>query len=140
MRASSSVRAATALLQVVGITIDPLEARPVDVPQQLGPVVGLLEIGEGAQMEGLFDRLVGGLAGVNNHANLVVETANAIQELRAAQVGEAEIDHRHAEILLLDVLQSRFGRTATDDLKSLLLEDLAQELQLGLVVLHNQHL
>ena len=48
------------LLQVRRITIDPFEARAVDVPQQLALIAQFLEVGEGAEIEGVFDRIVRG--------------------------------------------------------------------------------
>ena len=48
-------------------------------------------------MEGLLDRIVGGGAGIDDHADLVVEATDAFEKLRPAKIGQAKIDDRNAE-------------------------------------------
>ena len=62
-------------------------------------------------------------ARIDDDADLVVKAADALQQLRSAQVGKAVIDHRHAEVALLGMLQGFAGGTAADDVKPLLFEN-----------------
>ncbi len=63
-----------------------------------------------------------------------------VKELRPTEVGEAQVDHRHAEIPFLDVLQSLAGRIAADDVKAVIAEAVTQPLQFGRIVFHHQDL
>ena len=125
--------------QIKGITVDPLQARPVDVPQQLAAVAQFLQIGERAEIERLLDRIVRADARVDDDADLIVKAANPLQELGSAEVGKAIIHHGHAEVPLLNVLQGFSGGIAADHVKPLLLEDVAQQFQFIQVVFDNQH-
>ena len=111
------------LLQVQGVTIDAFEAGAMNLPQQLGAIAEFLHVSEGAQVESLLDRVVRGGARVDDDANLVVEAADAFQELGSAEVGQAEVDDGHAEITLLDVIEGLPGRTASDYVKPFLAKD-----------------
>ena len=96
------------LLQIQGITIDPFEARAVNVSQQFASIAQFFEVGEGAEIESLLDRIVRGDARIDDDADLVVEAADLFQQLRSAEIGKAVIDHRHAKVALLHV-QQRFA-------------------------------
>ena len=128
------------LLQVQRIAIDAFQTRPADVPQQLAAVAELLHVGECPQVEGFLHGIVGGGAGVDDHADLVVETADALEQLGPAEVGQTQVDHGHAKVSLLDVLQRLTGRSAAKDVKTFVLQHVAQEPQLRLIVFHHQHL
>ncbi len=67
------------LLQAPRIAIDQFQARAVDVAQQFAGIAELFQIGKCAQSEGLLDGIGGGGAGINDHANPVVEAADARQ-------------------------------------------------------------
>ena len=109
------------LLQVQRIAIDAFQARPADVPQQLASVAELFYISECPQMEGLLHGIVGGGAGVDDHADLAVETADTFEQLGSAEVGEAQVHDGHAEVPLLDVLQRLTGRSAAKDVETFVL-------------------
>lgn len=128
------------LLQAPRVAIDEFQACAVDVPQQFAGIAELFQIGKRAQHEGFLDGIGGGGAGIDNHANPVVEAADALQELRPANVGEPQVQHGHAEIPLLDVLQSLAGRIAADHVKAMILQTVTQQLQLRRIVFHHQHL
>lgn len=114
-------------LQIKGVTVDPLQAGPVDVPQQLAAVAQFLQIGEGAEIEGLLDRIVADNARVDDYADVVVEAADLLEKLCPAKVGQPVIHHGHAEVPLPDVFEGFSGGAAADHLKSLALEKIAQQ-------------
>ena len=128
------------LLQIGGITIDALEARAVNVLQQLARIAQFLEVRECPEVQGLLDRVVGGAARVDDHADLLVNVADAFQQLGSAQIGKAVIDHRHVKVALLHVFQCLGGGTAADDVEFLLLQSLAQQAQLVRIVFNHQHI
>ncbi len=125
-------------LEIKSITVNSFAARPVNVPQQFAAVAQLLQIGERAKIERLLDRIVRAHARVDDDADLIVKGADPLQELGPAKVGKAIVHHGHAEVPLLNVLQGFSGGIAADHAKTLLLEDVAQQIQLVRVVFDNQ--
>ncbi len=125
--------------QIDRVVIDPFQAGPMDVPQQFAAIAQFFQISERAEIEGLLDGIVGSDAGVNDDADLIVDIADSFEKLSSAEIGKAIIDHRHVEVALLNVLQGFRGGTATDRVKSFLLEYLAEQLHFLQIVFDNQH-
>jgi hypothetical protein len=113
-------------LQVRGIAVRALPARPVYVTQQLARVTEFLHVGERAEVEGLLGRVVGCRAGVNDHAHVLVEPANLCQQFGPAQVGQPEVYHGHAEIAAFELLNPLGGRTTADRLEPFCGQDFAE--------------
>ena len=61
------------LLQIGGIAIDAFEAGAVNVPQQLAGIAQFFQVGERPEVQGLLDRIVGAAAGIDDHADLLVD-------------------------------------------------------------------
>ena len=133
---NAEVRSATAGLKVVRIPRQVGAKRALHVPHQLTGVVHLLDVGERSHVDRLLGRVEGAVTGVHHQPRAWAVGLEPLEQLRAVQIGQAEIDDRHRELLPAHLLQGVGGGGATSYRKLLRLHDGGEGPQLGGVVLH----
>ena len=107
--------------------------------QQLGRADRLLEVVEGAELDGLDRRLDRGVAGDDEDLGVGRDVPGRAEQLDAVHLGHLDVEQEQVEVLLAEQVEALARGGRGRDLVALVGQDAADALADHLFVIHGEH-
>ena len=125
-------------LQFRGAALQTVSYSPVDLAQELGRVAALFDVGERADVDGLFGGLIRAVPRVDDRGYVVGQLGQAVQQLYLVRIGQMKIHDGHVHVATPKPLDAGRRRLGDQNIESFILQQRRQGIELALVIIQNQ--